>query len=70
MYGVLLLTSVMPEERSESAKTEKLRQSKSTETPIRIDESMALIAPTRKEVSFFFFPLLTLFDSHKYAVEK
>lgn len=47
----------------------KLRERQSMRTLIRIDESKALIAPTRKEV-ILFFSLLTLSDSHKYAGQK
>lgn len=46
----------------------KLRESESMRTLIRIDESKALIAPTREEVIFF--SLLALSDSHKYAEQK
>lgn len=45
-----------------------MRECKSKRTLIRIDESKALIAPTREEVIFF--SLLTLSDSHKYAEQK
>ena len=47
-------TLVMPEEvkvKTRPVMPEKLRESKSMETLIRIDESKALIAPTREEVS-------------------